>query len=169
MLKIELKKCHARTISWKILASFPGPRPASRRLQYRTASDGKLGGGLGTRLGKILILYQNKLISYPNKLTSCPITSIIWYEICLIWVWNKLIINFWVWDKKLILLLTEDKWKTKAVRQNADICINQKVIDAWYASSPIWFWTSTLHKVLDELEDPIFWCCDNSARNDTSS
>ena len=28
------------------LASFPGPRPASRRL--RTASDGKLGGGLGT-------------------------------------------------------------------------------------------------------------------------
>ena len=32
------------------LASFPGPRPASRRLLYRTASDGKLGGDLGTRL-----------------------------------------------------------------------------------------------------------------------
>ena len=34
------------------VASFPGPRPASRRLQYgkATASDGKLGGGLGTRL-----------------------------------------------------------------------------------------------------------------------
>ena len=28
----------------------PAPRPASRRLQYRTASDGKLGEGLGTRL-----------------------------------------------------------------------------------------------------------------------
>ena len=26
------------------LASFPGLRPASRRLQYGTASDGKLGG-----------------------------------------------------------------------------------------------------------------------------
>ena len=35
-----------------LVASFPGPRPASRRLQYGTASDGKLGGGLGTRLGK---------------------------------------------------------------------------------------------------------------------
>ena len=30
-----------------LLASFPGPRPASRRLQL---SDGKLGDGLGTRL-----------------------------------------------------------------------------------------------------------------------
>ena len=32
------------------VALFPGPRPASRRLQYGTASDGKLGGGLGMRL-----------------------------------------------------------------------------------------------------------------------
>ena len=37
------------------LASFPGPCPASRHLQYgkalcRTASDGKLGDSLGTRL-----------------------------------------------------------------------------------------------------------------------
>ena len=32
------------------IASFPGPRPASRRLQYRTASDGKLGKGPGTWL-----------------------------------------------------------------------------------------------------------------------
>ena len=40
------------------IAPFSGPRPASRCLQfprpsplYRTASDGKLGEGLGTRLG----------------------------------------------------------------------------------------------------------------------
>ena len=37
------------------IASFPGHRPAFRRLQYgplyRTASDEKLGVGLGTRLG----------------------------------------------------------------------------------------------------------------------
>ena len=39
--------CYSSAI---LLASFPGPRPASRRLQYSTASDGKLGGGLGTRL-----------------------------------------------------------------------------------------------------------------------
>ena len=32
------------------VASFLGPRPAPRRLQYRTTSDGKLGEGLGTRL-----------------------------------------------------------------------------------------------------------------------
>ena len=32
------------------LASFPGPHPASRRLEYSNASDGKLGEGLGTRL-----------------------------------------------------------------------------------------------------------------------
>ena len=36
------------TLQWTTVASFPGPRPASRRLQY--ASDGKLGEGLGTRL-----------------------------------------------------------------------------------------------------------------------
>ena len=31
------------------LASFPGPRPASHCLQY---GNGKLGGGLGTKLGQ---------------------------------------------------------------------------------------------------------------------
>ena len=30
-----------------LTASFPGPHPASRHLQYCTASDGKLGEGLG--------------------------------------------------------------------------------------------------------------------------
>ena len=34
------------------LASYPVPRPAFRRLQYRTASDEKLGVGLGTRLSQ---------------------------------------------------------------------------------------------------------------------
>ena len=34
----------------KMLASFQDPRPASRRLQYGTASDRNLGNGLGTRL-----------------------------------------------------------------------------------------------------------------------
>ena len=38
------------------LASFQSPRPASCRLQYRTASDGKLGDGLETRL------HQSKLV-----------------------------------------------------------------------------------------------------------
>ena len=33
-----------------MVASFPGPRPASCRLQYGKASNGKLGKGLGTRL-----------------------------------------------------------------------------------------------------------------------
>ena len=33
-----------------IVASFPGPHPASRRLQYHTTSDGKLGEGLRMRL-----------------------------------------------------------------------------------------------------------------------
>ena len=37
------------------LASFQGPRPASRRLQHCTASNGKLGEGLGMRL------HQSKL------------------------------------------------------------------------------------------------------------
>ena len=32
------------------LASYPVPRPAFCRLQYRTASDGKLGVGLRMRL-----------------------------------------------------------------------------------------------------------------------
>ena len=32
-----------------VLASFPVPHPAFRRLQYSTASDGKLGMGLGTK------------------------------------------------------------------------------------------------------------------------
>ena len=39
------------------LASFPVPRPAFRRLQYGTASDEKLGVGLGTRLGSSYILW----------------------------------------------------------------------------------------------------------------
>ena len=38
------------------LASFQGPHPASCRLQYRTASDGKLGESLGMRL------HQSKLV-----------------------------------------------------------------------------------------------------------
>ena len=43
------------------IASFPGYRPAFRRLQYgplyRTASDEKLGVGLGTRLGEHVFVY----------------------------------------------------------------------------------------------------------------
>ena len=35
------------------VASFPGSRPASRRLQYGTASDEKLGEGLGMRLALV--------------------------------------------------------------------------------------------------------------------
>ena len=36
------------------VASFPVPRPAFCRLQYRTASDEKLGDGLGTRLYSVI-------------------------------------------------------------------------------------------------------------------
>ena len=90
-----------------------------------------------------LISYPNKLISYPNKLTLCP---------------NKLFGH----EVSLFLLLMEDKWTTKAVRQNTDLfCINQSY--RCTICSPIWFWTPTLHKVLGELEDTIFWCHDNSA------
>ena len=39
--------CSLNLLNVTTLASFPGPRPAFRRLQYGTASDGKLGGGPG--------------------------------------------------------------------------------------------------------------------------
>ena len=51
--KVSCRSLAAESLNITI-ASFPGPCPASRRLQYckvyHTASDGKLGGGLGTRL-----------------------------------------------------------------------------------------------------------------------
>ena len=43
-----------------VLASFPGPCPASCHLQYGTASDGNLGEGLRMRLQ----LYSNKILCY---------------------------------------------------------------------------------------------------------
>ena len=49
----------------KKLAWYPVPRPAFRRLQYRTASDEKLGVGLGTRLPK----------SSPNMLVATALLS----------------------------------------------------------------------------------------------
>ena len=42
------------------IAPFPGPHPASRRLQYGT-SDGKLGEGLGTRLPYICITFTKQI------------------------------------------------------------------------------------------------------------
>ena len=41
------------------VASYPVPRPAFRRLQYGTASDEKLGVGLGTRLLSMCMLIES--------------------------------------------------------------------------------------------------------------
>ena len=48
---------------YSYLASFPVPRPAFRRLQYskRTASDEKLGVGLGTRLIATWVILQHEV------------------------------------------------------------------------------------------------------------
>ena len=75
------------------VASFPGPRPASRRLQYstefylgnvracpgleppvvyRTASDGKLGEGLGTRLCVCVCV----CVSPPLSIVHCSSYSV---------------------------------------------------------------------------------------------
>ena len=43
------------------LASYPVPRPAFRRLQYGTASDEKLGVGLGMRLPSTYVHYRNEI------------------------------------------------------------------------------------------------------------
>ena len=57
---------------WYELASFPGPRPASCRLQYHTASDGKLGEGLETRLGMNAhhLIFKRKYKTNPTKNSS---------------------------------------------------------------------------------------------------
>ena len=60
-LYIQAPLKHFALVLWRIwvvidnchntnLASFPGPHPASHRLQYRYCSDERLGEGLGTRL-----------------------------------------------------------------------------------------------------------------------
>ena len=64
------------------VASFPGPRPASPRLQYHTTSDGKLGESLGTRLcQKCMTNKRNttifrspwkKLQKYPCRFKKLP-------------------------------------------------------------------------------------------------
>ena len=50
------------------IASFPGHRPAS----HRTASDGKLGEGLGTRL--LLTAERQRRMDCYNKLCASPLT-----------------------------------------------------------------------------------------------
>ena len=57
---------------WYELASFPGPRPASCRLQYHTASDGKLGEGLETRLGMNAhhLIFKRKYKTNPTENSS---------------------------------------------------------------------------------------------------
>ena len=57
------------------VASFPGPRPVSRRLQYRTTSDGKLGEGLGTRLCQKRVANKHnttKLQKHPCRFKKLP-------------------------------------------------------------------------------------------------
>ena len=58
----------------KNVASFPGHRPAFRRLLYRTASDEKLGNGLGTRLQKTLTspLYTHPSHTHTHTHTNIP-------------------------------------------------------------------------------------------------
>ena len=51
------------------LASYPVPHPAFRRLQYRTASDGKLGVGLRMRLW--LANSSTSLCGYIRLLFHC--------------------------------------------------------------------------------------------------
>ena len=52
------------------LASFPGPRPASRHLQYGTSSDGKLGEGLGMRLCVTDIVCIAAFVSTPSSVNA---------------------------------------------------------------------------------------------------
>ena len=58
MPNINMKMCLTCILH---IAAFPGPSPASCHLQYskHTASDGKLGEGLGTRLFFTQIGYQD--------------------------------------------------------------------------------------------------------------
>ena len=69
MLKvvIAIHRLLILTVPHSTLASFPGPHPASRRLQYDTASDRNLGGGVGTRL----ILHIQLHIPQSRAQTAC--------------------------------------------------------------------------------------------------
>ena len=66
------------------LASYPVPRPAFRRLQYGTASDEKLGVGLGTRLhvprSWCTVSLMSPIASFPGSpsLVSRPPSEPLW-------------------------------------------------------------------------------------------